>query len=104
FALVRYNSDGSLDTSFNHYGKLTTVIGSQANALCVAIKPDERILAAGVSINEVGQYFFVLVMYNPDGTIDSSFGTDGIATTVVESGAGFSSIAQQPDGKFVAAG
>ena len=65
FALVRYNSDGSLDTSFDTDGKLITAIGSSddfANAL--AIQPDGKIIAAGSSSNG-SNYDFALIRLWP---------------------------------------
>jgi uncharacterized delta-60 repeat protein len=49
FALARYNRDGSLDTSFDADGTVTTDFGSFDQALGVAIQPDGRIVAAGFS-------------------------------------------------------
>ncbi len=50
FALVRYNTDGSLDTSFDSDGKVTTAIGSGDDyASSVAIQSDGKIVAAGYS-------------------------------------------------------
>ena len=52
FALVRYNTDGSLDTSFDTDGKVTTAIGSGDDvAYSVAIQSDGKIVAAGYSDN-----------------------------------------------------
>ena len=50
FALVRYNTDGSLDTNFGIDGKVTTAIGSGDDyAKSVAIQSDGKIVAAGYS-------------------------------------------------------
>jgi len=51
FALVRYNTDGSLDTNFDSDGKVTTDIGGDSNdaAYSVAIQSDGKIVAAGYS-------------------------------------------------------
>jgi hypothetical protein len=47
---VRYNTDGSLDTSFDSDGKVTTAIGgSNDYAESVAIQSDGKIVAAGHS-------------------------------------------------------
>ena len=54
FALVRYNTDGSLDTSFDSDGKVTTAIGSGNDyAYSVAIQSDGKIVAAGYSTTVV---------------------------------------------------
>ena len=47
FALVRYNADGSLDTTFSGDGKLTTAIGTSDGAHSVTVQPDGKILVAG---------------------------------------------------------
>ncbi|PYS98597.1 MAG: hypothetical protein DMF63_15490 [Acidobacteria bacterium] len=97
FALVRYNADGSLDTSFDSDGKVTTPGGA---AYAVAIQPDGKIVAAGDSASD-----FVLVRYNPDGSLDTTFDGDGKVTTPVgTSGDAANAVAIQADGKIVAAG
>ncbi|MGD9562114.1 MAG: PxKF domain-containing protein [Pyrinomonadaceae bacterium] len=105
FAVVRYNADGSLDTSFDTDGKVTTPVGSSYdNAYSVAIQPDGKIVAAGYSINGLN-YDFAVVRYNADGSLDTTFDTDGKVTTPVGSfGDIVYSVAIQPDGKIVAAG
>ena len=51
FAIVRYNPDGSLDTSFHRSGIVTTSISNGEDVACsVAIQPDDgKIVAAGYS-------------------------------------------------------
>ena len=47
---MRYNTDGSLDASFDSDGKVTTEVGSANDyALSVAIQSDGKIVAAGYS-------------------------------------------------------
>jgi len=99
FALVRYNSDGTLDNSFGTSGKLTSDLGSlDSRILSVVIQPDGKIVAAGVSLNGFG---LGLVRCKTDGTLDSTFGANGIVTTP---NVNASSVALQPDGKIVVAG
>lgn len=105
FALVRYNPDGSLDTSFNGSGKVTTAIGSVADlAQEVALQSDGKIVVAGSS-NNGANGDFALVRYNSDGSLDTSFNGTGKVTTDfngrTENGR---SIAVQNDGKIVVAG
>src|SRR5215467_9786835 len=108
FALVRYNSNGTIDTSFGTGGKVTTPFLSQglslAMAYSVAIQPDGKIVAAGNAAIG-GGYDFALARYNSNGTLDASFGTGGQLTTDF-AGANdqADSVAVQPDGKIVAAG
>jgi uncharacterized delta-60 repeat protein len=80
FALARYNTDGSLDNTFGVNGKVVTSIainGDQATS--VAIQPDGKIIAGGVSYNVSSTLNdFALVRYNTDGSVDTSFGNNGI--------------------------
>jgi uncharacterized delta-60 repeat protein len=105
FALVRYNTNGTLDTTFDSDGKVTTAIGSGADiAQSVAIQTDGKIVAAGYS-NNGSNVDFALVRYNTDGTLDTSFDSDGKVTTDIASDNDFAySVALQSDGKIVVAG
>jgi uncharacterized delta-60 repeat protein len=102
-AVVRYNPDGSLDTSFGTGGKQTTTVGIEAAANSVVLQSDGKILVAGQSYNS--NFDFVVVRYNSDGSLDESFDTDGIVTTAIGSGTDVaSSVVVQSDGKIVVAG
>jgi uncharacterized delta-60 repeat protein len=105
FTLVRYNTDGTLDTSFDSDGKVTTAIGSAADyAVSVAIQSDGKIVAAGYSYNGSNNDF-ALARYNTDGTLDTSFDSDGKVTTAIGgSNDRAYSVAIQSDGKIVVAG
>ncbi|MEW6348652.1 MAG: DUF4347 domain-containing protein [Thermodesulfobacteriota bacterium] len=105
FAVVRYNSDGSLDTTFDGDGKLTTTIGTaDDNAYSVVVQPDGKIVVGGSSNNGTDNDFAV-VRYNPDGSLDATLDGDGRLTTAVgSSDDNGASVAIQPDGKIVAAG
>ena len=108
FAIVRYNSDGSLDKKFGGTGIVVTDIGDgdDDSINSVAIQSDGKIVAGGTSGSGKGISDFALVRYNSDGSLDKSFGTDGKALTSFGDNVsnGLSSIALQPDGKIVAAG
>uniref|UniRef100_A0AAU2K1G8 Calcium-binding protein n=1 Tax=Streptomyces sp. NBC_00049 TaxID=2903617 RepID=A0AAU2K1G8_9ACTN len=101
FGLARYNADGSLDTSFDTDGKVTTdFTGSFDQAFSVAVQADGKIVAAGRGDSDFG-----LARYNADGSLDTSFDTDGKVTTDFTGGADQAfSVALQADGKIVAAG
>src|SRR5215467_14329144 len=107
FALARFNANGTLDASFGTGGIVTTAFGVSAEATSAVVQADGKIVAAGFA-NLGGGDYFALVRYNGNGTIDTSFGTNGKVTTSFLS-QGFSlamaySVAVQPDGKIVAAG
>ncbi len=85
FALARYNTDGSLDTSFGTGGKVTTDFASDNDgAYSIAIQPDGKIVAAGFAVIN-GKSNFALARYNTDGSLDTTFGTDGKVTTQFDS-------------------
>ena len=103
FALVRYNLNGTLDTSFGGTGEVTTDLGTAFDvAKDVAIQPDGKIVAAGYADGN-----FALVRCNADGSLDTSFGgssAEGEIITQVGGKGSFNqgySLALQPDGKIV---
>jgi uncharacterized delta-60 repeat protein len=104
FAVVRYNSDGSLDGTFDTDGKQTTPIGSSGAAYSVVLQSDGKIVATGNAV--IGGWDkFAIVRYNPDGSLDSSFGTAGKRTTAIGSRSDIAkSVVVQSDGNIVAAG
>ncbi len=83
FALVRYNSDGSLDNSFDGDGKVTTALGPNADAgQSVTVQTDGKILVAGITLNGSNSHYpFAIVRYNNDSSLDTSFDGDGKVTT-----------------------
>ncbi|MEP7319504.1 MAG: Calx-beta domain-containing protein [Panacibacter sp.] len=82
-ALIRYFSNGNLDSSFGNQGKVTTVIGTKfSNAAKVLLQPDMQIIVAGANYDFYGtDWDFAVVKYNNDGTLDSHFGEQGIQVT-----------------------
>ena len=105
FAVVRYNANGSLDTSFDLDGKLTTAVCTSSDyGQSVALQPDGKIVVAGYSYNG-SNVVFAVVRYNTDGSLDTSFGADGKLTTPVSSSNDHAhGVAVQSDGKIVVAG
>jgi uncharacterized delta-60 repeat protein len=107
FGMVRYNSDGSLDSSFDLDGRVTTSFGgSEAMALSVALQSDGTIILAGYTIDS-GSYKVAVARYTSTGALDSTFDGDGkVITTVVDGGtfATARAVAVQSDGKIVVAG
>jgi uncharacterized delta-60 repeat protein len=105
-AVTRYNSDGSLDTSFGTGGRVTTdFAGRSDNGTSISIQPDGKILVAGSADSVATQFDFALVRYNANGSLDSTFGTGGKVTTDFNGGLdAASAIALQADGRIVLAG
>ncbi len=105
FAIVRYNTNGTLDNTFGTSGVvIANPSGSTDNAYSVVIQGDGKIVIAGTE--ELGANFdFAVQRYNSDGTIDNSFGTAGNITTDINGGDDrVFSTALQSDGKIVVAG
>jgi uncharacterized delta-60 repeat protein len=106
FALVRYNSDGSLDTSLNGSGKLTTAVGARdCHGQGVALQGDGKIVVAGYSFNSGGYCSFTVLRYGADGSLDTTFADSGkVTTNVGTKNASAESVTIQSDGKIVVAG
>ncbi len=79
FALARYAPDGSLDASFGTSGKATTTIGTSSAAVGVAIQGDGRLVVAGTATIS-GNSQVSVARYQTDGSLDTSFGTNGIVS------------------------
>lgn len=104
FAVVRYNPDGSLDTTFDQDGIVTTQILQGGIVQAVAVQADGKIVAAGSTFNGSNQDFFTVIRYNANGSIDTSFASSGIATADFGPIDFLMDLAIQPDGKILAAG
>ena len=107
FAIARYNTDGSLDASFGNNGKVTTDFpGLAAVISAVVIQPDGKIVVAGGAFPLfVFAGDFKVARYNPNGSLDTSFGNGGIVTTVFPGNGSYAfALALQSDGKIIAAG
>jgi uncharacterized delta-60 repeat protein len=96
-ALVRYNSNGSLDSTFNYDGKLVlnningVIISNWGSVAYMKVQVNGKILTGSPS---------GMVRLNPDGSVDNSFGNNGLKFLP----APMNDVAIQPDGKIVLAG
>jgi uncharacterized delta-60 repeat protein len=80
FALARYNSNGNLDSTFGSSGKVMTFVGTgDAFSFAIALQSNGRIVLAGYSYTQ--GHDFTLAGYNPNGTLDSTFGNGGFMAT-----------------------
>lgn len=102
--LVRYNPDGSLDTTFSGDGIVTTNWTLRSIFSRIALQPDGKIVVAGLFEPSQGDFRFAIWRYNTDGSLDTSFGGGTVFVDSLESSAGASAVAIQPDGKIVASG
>jgi uncharacterized delta-60 repeat protein len=103
FLLVRYNPDGSLDKSFGNNGTVLTGFGGVTIPTSIALEPDGKIVIGG---NYNATYTeFLLARYTTNGTLDGSFGHQGIITTNFgKYGDAIDDIVIQPDGKIIVGG
>ena len=86
FAVVRYNLNGTVDTTFAKKGFVITSIGDYSDlAYSMVVQKDKKILVTGNSYSEKTNDNFVLVRYNSDGSLDTTFGINGIVTTIIDS-------------------
>ncbi|HEY6331516.1 MAG TPA: delta-60 repeat domain-containing protein [Blastocatellia bacterium] len=111
FVLARYNPDGSLDSSFGNGGQVFDSYSKQFDGVTtLAVQSDGKILAAGVAgtspagaSESTGD--FAIARYNPDGTLDTTFGASGKVLTDFDGGYDvIGAIFVQPNGKILTAG
>ena len=83
FALVRYNYNGTLDTTFDTDGKVVTDIGTNTSDRIwgIAIQSDNKIVAVGETVNPGTLNDIAIARYNADGSPDLTFGVGGKVTT-----------------------
>jgi uncharacterized delta-60 repeat protein len=105
FAVVRFNTNGSLDTTFNLVGFAITSIGATSDvATSVAIQSNGKIVVAGASTNGTHNDFAV-VRYNTNGSLDTTFNLDGIVTTPIGTAGDIAtSLAIESNGDIIVAG
>jgi len=112
-AVLRYNTDGTLDKSFGGNGIVkTTLSDTDDEVRGIVVQSDGKIVVAGSSRNSQNYYDIAAIRYNENGTIDTTFGTNGSVTTAVTHRVGqmddrddhAAGIALQPDSKIVIAG
>ncbi|CCK27797.1 hypothetical protein BN159_3418 [Streptomyces davaonensis JCM 4913] len=93
FSLMRFNTDGSLDTSFDGDGMVRTDFGDYETVEGLALQSDGKIVAAGGDS---------LARYTTNGSLDTGF--DGDGKVVVSGGAAWDMALQPADGRIVLAG
>lgn len=113
FAVAKYTSTGLLDPSFAGDGIQIANFGSTADsrAVAIAVQPaDGKIIVAGeIAYAAPNGYDFALIRYNPDGSRDLTFDSDGRVTVdfgsvALPSQDHATSMVLQSDGKILIAG
>jgi uncharacterized delta-60 repeat protein len=118
FGVVRYNSNGNIDTTFNpgggigSGGGIITGFGNSfpaGSAFALAIQSNGDVVVAGqagIGNQQFTSSSFVLARYTPTGQLDTTFGSNGTVTMTLSQGplSFVSALVLQSDGKIVAAG
>ena len=102
FALARYNVDGTLDPDFAG-GTVTTDFAGNDSACGAAVLADGKILVAGTA-DAAGKGLFALARYEPNGSLDRTFGNAGRVMTNLSGYSGCGALTVLPDGVAVLAG
>jgi uncharacterized delta-60 repeat protein len=82
----RLNTNGTFDATFGTGGSVYTDVGpgTYGQGFAVVIQPDGRIIvagSAGTTNGYIATSSFALIRYNPNGSLDGSFGSGGEVTT-----------------------
>lgn len=100
--LMRYNVDGALDTSFGNSGIVSSTVGYHTGALAIALQADGKIITAGFSIIDTRQ--IILLRFNSDGSLDTSYGNNGLSTVVIGTSSQMEALALDSNGYAVVSG
>jgi uncharacterized delta-60 repeat protein len=104
FLITRLRADGETDMSFSGDGRQDTDFGADESVQALALQPDSKILAVGSS-DSGSEVDFAIARYNPDGSLDYSFSSDGIDVAAVGNEADFAfDVAIQPGNEILIAG
>jgi len=76
--LVSYKRNGKLDRAFGDEGVVVTTVATRTKAEAVAVQPDGKLVVAGSAKEPDDDSDVVLARYNPDGSLDPSFGSGGV--------------------------
>lgn len=104
YVIARLNSDGSIDTSFGENGKATGILPSGNYYVQRLFVEEDGKLLAWVNGDLIPPLSLDVIRFNTDGTIDSSFGTDGIKHIENEKLSRIARIMRNDEGSFLLAG
>jgi uncharacterized delta-60 repeat protein len=108
-ALVRFGSDGSVDTTFGNGGQTIAKVGHYDDFLCgLAGRPDGKLVAAGYTRRDSGHSSpsdLVVLQFTENGSLDPIFGSDGVMLhSLAADGSKANGLVIQPDGKMIVVG
>ena len=103
-AIVRYNTNGSLDTTFDDDGKLTSSIAGYDTGYGLTLQPDGKMVAVAIAQTSSGApQTLGLARFLPNGAFDTTFGNGGKVVAPANFGVGLD-VALQADGKIITVG
>jgi uncharacterized delta-60 repeat protein len=89
WAIARFTADGNPDPTFGAGGRVTTAFGWDEDRIVRLLQqPDGKIVGVGTGGFGGGSFRIFLARYHTDGTIDGSFGFNGIVSTACPGGGG----------------
>ena len=104
FLLARFHSNGALDPSFGTGGIVTTDFpgGRQDVANALVVQPDGKLAVGGTTVSTPTEIDLALARYEPDGSLDASFGIGGLVVTDHNANDEMHGLALLADGTFIA--
>ena len=107
--VVRYNADGTLDTTLNGTGSaMIAMRGGTSNdsVQSIILQPDGKIIVAGFCYPAAGNGIqFCFARLNGDGSLDATLNVTGSVSAAIGSGGDLAfAVALQPDGKILMSG
>jgi uncharacterized delta-60 repeat protein len=105
FSVIRYNSNGTLDSTFGQGGlAFAKALGVQGKFNDVSIADDGKIVLVGEQNLQATHHDFVVTRLNPNGSLDLTFGNGGSVTTDFGLDEGAYAVTLQDNGKIVVSG
>jgi uncharacterized delta-60 repeat protein len=108
FGVARLKTDGTLDTTFDGDGKRQVFFDlggtNEDKATAVAIQTDQLIVVAGYAVTAGTSADFAVARLKTDGSLDTTFDTDGRQTVNFSNDDRANAVAVRPDGRIVLAG
>ena len=105
YAMVKFNTDGSLDPTFGTGGRVATELGSNEFSYDSVIQPDGKIILVGDFTDTLSnQRMAAMVRYNSNGTVDTNFGNNGRVLRMTGANGKADDVELQTDGKIIIAG
>lgn len=101
--LLRYDSNGNLDLTFGKGGVTITDVKGSIGKLDLALQKDGKIILVGPSEVE-NSHHFTVIRFNNNGTLDKSFGDDGVTKTIIGDFSEAESVAIDSQGNLIVAG